>query len=101
MTQNEVLFHPLADIDLETIYHFIAADSPDRAIAFVRRIRAFSMNLKTMSMRGRNRDDLASGVRTLVFEKRVVIAYRTESECVTVLRLFYAGRNISDAIWPD
>ncbi|MFB9947838.1 type II toxin-antitoxin system RelE/ParE family toxin [Rhizobium puerariae] len=96
----KVLFHPLADADLEAIYHFIARDSPERAIGFIRRIRAFCGTLQTMTMRGRSRDDLAAGVRTLVFERRVVVAYRVAAEELTVLRIFYAGQNLDDAEWP-
>lgn len=96
----EVLFHPLADADLEAIYHFIAQDSPERAISFIRRLRAFAGTLETMPLRGRGRNDLAQGVRTLVFERRVVIAYWVEAAALTILRIFYAGQNIDDADWP-
>ncbi|MDR6819478.1 toxin ParE1/3/4 [Neorhizobium sp. 2083] len=98
---REVLFHPLADADLEAIYHFIANDSPERAIAFVRRIRAFSATLATMSERGRRRDDLAEGVRTIVFERRVIVAYRLADGSIIILRIFYGGQNIDGAEWPS
>lgn len=96
----EVLFHPLADADLEAIYSYIANDSPERAIRFVRRLRSFCGTLQTMPLRGRSRDDLAAGVRTLVFEQRVVVAYRLVAERLMILRIFYAGQNIDDAEWP-
>jgi toxin ParE1/3/4 len=97
---REVWFHPLADADLEAIYRFIANDSPDRAIAFIRRIRTRCNTLETMPFRGRSRSDLAEGVRTIVFERRVVIAYRVLDDRLTVLRLIYAGQNIEDLDWP-
>ena len=97
----KVLFHRRAEADLEAIYHFIAADSPERAIGFVRRIRAFCITLQTMPLRGRSRDDLAEGVRTIVFERRLVVAYRIGPAEVTVLRLFYAGQNMDDADWQS
>jgi toxin ParE1/3/4 len=96
----EVWFHPFADADLEAIYQFISSDSPDRAIAFVRRIRGFCNTLETMPFRGRDRSDLAGGVRTLVFERRVVVAYRVHESRLTILRLIYAGQNIEDTDWP-
>ncbi|CDZ41865.1 type II toxin-antitoxin system RelE/ParE family toxin [Neorhizobium galegae] len=98
---RKVLFHPLADADLEAIYNFIANDSPPRAIAFVRRIKTFSASLATMSERGRNREDLAEGVRTIVFERRVIVAYRLTDNSIVILRIFYAGQNIDDAEWPS
>lgn len=95
-----ILFHPLADGDIEAIYRFIAEDSPGRAIAFVRRLRKFCFGLADMPMRGRRRDDLAAGVRTITFEKRVVVAYRVLADELIVLRLVYAGRDMEKVHWP-
>lgn len=96
----EVDFHPLADLDLEDIYNYIAKDSPDRAIAFIRRIQMLCSSLVIMPERGRSRSDLAPGVRTLVFERRAIIAYRLQPEGVVILRIFYAGQNFDEAEWP-
>jgi toxin ParE1/3/4 len=95
-----VLFHPLAEADLEQIYHFIAADSPQRAIEFVRKIRSFCDDLEAMPERGRSRNDLAAGVRTHVLKRRVVIAYRFQDGVITILRITDAGQNIDDSAWP-
>ncbi|WP_245433273.1 type II toxin-antitoxin system RelE/ParE family toxin [Rhizobium anhuiense] len=46
---------------------------------------------------GAPREDFAPGVRILVFERRVTIAYRIVKDRVQVLRLFYAGRNTPSA----
>jgi len=54
-----------------------------------------------MPQRGQSRNDLAPGIRTLVFERRAVIAYSVDTEFVTILRIFYAGQNITDAAWPE
>jgi len=97
---NKVLFHPLADADLEAIYRFIAKDSPDRAIDFVRRIQAFCKTLPDMPLRGRSRSDLGEGVRTLVLERRVVVAYRFMLDEILILRIFYAGQNIDRDKFP-
>jgi toxin ParE1/3/4 len=100
MTAREVAFHPFADADLEAIYFFIAKDSPRRAIAFVRQIRRFCETLKSMPLRGRSRGDLVEGVRTIVFKRRVIVAYRVKPSEILILRLFYAGQNIDSADWP-
>lgn len=97
---REVTFHPFADADLEAIYFFIAKDSPRRSISFVRRIRSFCETLKSMPLRGRSRDDLAEGVRTIVFERRFIVAYRVKPSEILILRLFYAGQNVDGADWP-
>lgn len=45
MTVFEVAFSPDADADFEAILHFIAADSPERAIAFIDRLEERIRNL--------------------------------------------------------
>lgn len=89
----KVVFRPAAAADLDQIDDFIAQDSPQRAIAFVRRIRDRCATLCDMPERGPARTDLGAGVRLLTYEKRVVIAYRIRSDVVEILRIFYAGRD--------
>ncbi|WP_285195873.1 type II toxin-antitoxin system RelE/ParE family toxin [Rhizobium sp. CNPSo 3490] len=93
----KVVFRPRAEKDLLDIYEFIAADNPMAAIELVRRLRQFCHGLEDMPERGAPREDFAPGVRILVFERRVTIAYRVVKEQVQILRLFYAGRNTPSA----
>ncbi|MCV3241903.1 type II toxin-antitoxin system RelE/ParE family toxin [Mesorhizobium sp. ZC-5] len=88
-----VTYRPLAVSDLDRIYEFIALDSPERAFAFVNRIRAHCAKLSEMPERGVPRDDLAFGIRTLSFERRVVVAYRVDDKAVQIVRVFYAGQD--------
>ncbi|WP_244430571.1 type II toxin-antitoxin system RelE/ParE family toxin [Rhizobium sp. CF142] len=94
---NKVVFRPKAEDDLLAIYEFIARDSPVRAIEFVRRLRSLCTSLETMPERGALRDDFAPGVRILVFEQRVTIAYRLRNGEIQIIRLLYAGRNTPSA----
>lgn len=93
----KVIFRPKAEDDLFAIYEFIAGDSPARAIEFIRRLRALCTSLETMPERGALREDFAPGVRILVFEQRVTIAYRVRKGEIQIIRLFYAGRNTPSA----
>jgi toxin ParE1/3/4 len=43
--------------------------------------------------RGTRRDDLAPGVRTIGFERRVTIAFRVLEDAVEILAVAYAGRD--------
>ena len=43
--------------------------------------------------RGKPRDDVTAGVRTLVYRKRATIAYQILGDTVEVARVFYAGRD--------
>lgn len=98
---HEVLFHPVAAADLDAIDDYIARDSPANAIAFVRRIRACCEGLATMPERGTRRDDLAPGVRTAGFERRVTIVFRIEGETVLILRILYGGRDVEALVRED
>jgi toxin ParE1/3/4 len=94
----DVFFHPLAAEDLEAIDAYIAQDSPDRARAFVLRIRRQCENLTTFPYRGRSRPDLAEGVRLLSFERAVVIAYQVDLDRVTIWRVIGAGRDLDQLL---
>jgi plasmid stabilization system protein ParE len=93
MVALKVVFRPRAEKDLLDIYAFIAADNSMAAMEFIRRLRQICHGLEDMPERGAPREDFAPGVRILVFERRVTIAYRVVKDRVQILRLFYAGRN--------
>jgi toxin ParE1/3/4 len=92
-----VVLRPQAEEDLEAIYRYIAKDSPERAIGYVRRLRRRCEALAEYPERGRPRDDLAPGLRMLAFERSAVIAYRVEDGSVRIVDIFYRGRDY-DAI---
>jgi len=78
------------------IYRYIAesSGSPETAIGYIRRIRAWWETVLNFPESGRQRDDLRLGVRILGFERRVVIAYKIlASGDVEIGRVFYGGRN--------
>ncbi|WP_165417134.1 type II toxin-antitoxin system RelE/ParE family toxin [Rhizobium leguminosarum] len=93
MVALRVVFRPRAEKNLLDIYAFIAADNSMAAMEFIRRLRQICHALEDMPERGAPREDFAPGVRILVFERRVTIAYRVVKDRVQILRLFYAGRN--------
>ena len=101
MVSYRVVFSPLAEDDLVGIYEFIAKDSPSRALSFIQRLRVQCRTLKTMAARGPQREGLGPGVRIMVFERRVTVAYHIKDEQVIVLRLFYAGQNIPSNLMDE
>lgn len=88
-----VTIRPEAEEDLAKIYDIIADDNPATAMRFVDGIRDLSMSLDHFPRRGKPRDDVTTGVRTLVYRKRATIAYRILDDTVEVTRVFYAGRD--------
>ena len=91
-----LVLRPTAEADLAELYRYIAeqSGSHERAIGYIRRIRAACEKLKTFPEVGRPRDDLRRGARILGFERRVVIVYMVLlSGDVEIGRVFYGGRD--------
>lgn len=90
-------FRPEAEADLFEIYPYIA-DKAGLRIAenYVARIEAACLSLSTFPERGAQRNDLAPGVRVLIFERRATIAYRIEGDRVRIARVLHAGRDYGE-----
>lgn len=91
---RKVTFRTSAERDLDAIFDFIARDSPRNAIEFTRRIRDLCLSLGEFPERGTRRDDLSSGLRTIGFKRRVLIAYRVFPNRIQVVHIYYGGRDI-------
>lgn len=63
------------------------------AIAYIERLEATCLGFSAASERGHRRDDIREGLRITGFEKRVTIAFTVDETRVTILRLFYGGRD--------
>jgi toxin ParE1/3/4 len=55
------------------------------------RIYAACTALAEFPERGRNRDDILPGLRTITMERRVTIAYRVRKTRVEIVTIAYAG----------
>lgn len=94
MRKAEVVLRPEADADLYNIHRYIALEAgAARAEAYVERIASACMALSTFPERGTRRDDLEPGLRIVGFERRVTIAFRVDGSTVTIVRVFYGGRD--------
>ncbi|MEO1089358.1 MAG: type II toxin-antitoxin system RelE/ParE family toxin [Pseudomonadota bacterium] len=94
MRERPVELVPEAQEDLIRLYDWIAdAASPDTAIRYIDRIETYCRGLGLASERGQKRDDVRPGLRIVGFERRVTIAFTVSEARVTILRLFYGGRN--------
>lgn len=102
MQEVEVVYRPEAIDDLESIYRFILELSQDASVAhaYTLRIRERCRRIGVVPRGGTPRDDLAAGIRTVAFERRAVIAYRTSGERVEITNIFYGGRDF-EAIYRD
>ncbi len=94
MRERRVLLAPEAATDLEALYDWVARRaSPEVALRYLERVEAFLRGLSVGSERGHVREDLRPGLRIVGFERRLTIAFVTDDETVTVLRVFSAGRS--------
>ena len=92
---HRIEFSPEAPGDLIDLYDFIAErDGEERAIGYIDRIEECCHSLSVFPNRVTRRDDLRPGLRILGFERRAVIAFRIHADTVTILRVFYGGRDI-------
>jgi len=94
MTRHTVTFRREALQQLADLHDYIAtASSADRANQFTEAIVAHCEQLAVFPLRGTARDDIRPGLRTTGFRRRVVIAYAVLDETVTVIGVFYGGRD--------
>lgn len=90
----EIVFLAEAESDLNSLFDYIADQSGAvRAQAYIGRIEAACAKLASFPNRGAPRDDLLPGLRTLSFERRALVVYRVHNQTVSILRVFYAGRD--------
>jgi len=94
MRRRSVIQSKTANRDIVTIY-FQIAEMAGHSIAerYVDRIEKYLSNFDLASERGTLRNDLMPGLRIIGFERRVTIAFTVEQTHVTVLRVFYGGKD--------
>jgi len=89
----DIVFSRQARRDLQSLKAYITQEAySSRATAYVSRILDCCESLATFPLRGTSRDDLLPGLRTIVFEGRVTIAFTVKQDRVIVQGVFYAGR---------
>jgi toxin ParE1/3/4 len=97
-----ISYTPEAEAQLVALYRYIASEaSPAIARSFTDTIVDRCEKLAISPHRGSPRDDLRLGLRTLAHRRRVTIAYAVEAEEVSILGIFYGGRNLEALLRED
>ena len=92
MPQANILNSAVAD--LADIWAYIALDSPDNTDLFIDRIfRICQQGLASNPRLGRTREELSTGLRSLVFESYVIF-YHPMPNGVAVVRVLHGMRDI-------
>jgi toxin ParE1/3/4 len=87
-------FAPECLDDLRSLYDRIADSADvDTALGYLERLEAFCRGMAVAAERGHRRDDIRPGLRIVGFERRITIAFTVSDTRVSILRVFYAGRN--------
>ena len=98
----KLTFRPQAEADLLALYRYIAeASGLGIAGGYIDRIEIACVSLATFPNRGIKRDDLAPGLRTIAFERRVTIAYRVLTTRVEIVTIAYGGREFESDLRDD
>lgn len=96
MKRYKLIVLPDAERRLAGIEAYIAANAGDAvADRFIAGVIARANRLTAFPLRGSPRDDLQSGLRTVVHRRRVTIAYVVEGDRVVVTDFIYRGEDIA------
>jgi toxin ParE1/3/4 len=89
-----VVFSELAELDLEEIGDYIAADNPARAVSFVREIREHCTKIAKSPLAYVARPDLGEGIRCCTHGRYMIFFLPSERE-VLVVRVIHGARDLS------
>jgi toxin ParE1/3/4 len=97
-----VIFTPRAERQIDGLHEYITDKaSEERADGYIARIVAFCNGLVTFPLRGQQRNDLLSGLRTIGFERRVTIAFVVTADAVLIEGIFCGGQDFEDAFQDE
>jgi toxin ParE1/3/4 len=96
---RKVVLLDSASRELTELGLYIASQSSaEVANGYLDRIYAACMSLATFPERGRRRDDILPGLRTIGFERRVTIAFRVLKTQVQIVTIAYGGRDFESEL---
>ena len=91
---RKVIFRDEAENDLTELALYIASHSGSVvANRYLDRIYAACAGLAHFPERGRRRDDILPGLRTIGFERRATIVFRVLKTRVEIVSIAYGGRD--------
>ena len=95
---HRIVWEQSARDDLLEQYDWVTdqADS-NTALRYTSRVEAFADKLRVFPKRGTPRFHLGAALRTVTFERRLVIVYRVEDNDVVILRIIHAARDFAAA----
>lgn len=104
MSSYTVVFTPEAEQHLADLYHYISQkSSADAALRFTMEIINYCAAMDEFPHRGTLREDIRPGLRIVSFRRNTVIAIAVDdaASIVTIVGIFYGGRNYEALLGPD
>jgi toxin ParE1/3/4 len=93
---HRIIVTPAAEADLAAIAAWIAGQADvTTALSYVDRVQARIMRLRDFPKRGKARPEFGNGMRSLSFERRLLILYRIDEDGVRIVRIVGAARDLS------
>lgn len=96
---GRLVVRPQAVADLDDIFDYIAEDSLDRAVVFVRKLYGQMEKLAASPGIGRRRDELLLGLRSFPYSNYVIFYIRLD-DGADIVRVLNGARNI-EALFQD
>ncbi len=91
----EIKFSPAAQNDLLDAWEYIANNNIAAADVLVERLFAAASKLAVQTLLGRERPELASGIRSLVVSRtRYILFYRITARSIEIVRVLHQSRDI-------
>mgnify|MGYP006273624451 CR=1 FL=1 len=91
-----------AEADLTELALWIAATaSPDAALAYLAKVKAFIDGFGIASERGTLRSDIRPGLRVIGYRRQLTITFDVTADAVTILRVFSSGEDWAGAFSPE
>ena len=95
----EVAFSVEAELQLQELEAYLAERfSPTNAKRYIQRLTDACRSLGRAPFQGTMRDDLAPGIRTTGFERRITIYFKAVERRILILGVLYGGRKFEPNI---
>ncbi|MBC7799956.1 MAG: type II toxin-antitoxin system RelE/ParE family toxin [Gemmatimonadaceae bacterium] len=97
MQPADLRFRPDAQEDLHRLFLYLTSVGvlPETARRYIDRIADRCLTLCLAPKQGRPRPDLGTEVRTMAYERRILIVYTVAQKHVEIVRIFRYGQDIA------
>ncbi len=96
-----VVFTPEAEEQLAELYCYIEGEaSPEIALRYTSAIVGYCEGFRELPRRAVRRDDIRPGLHITNFKGRTVIAFAVDEARVSIIGVFYGGRDYEALLQP-